>query len=159
MSASPLAPAASELTELATALDRVMSWVRRQSPPSELSMTALTTLARLAVDGPVRISDLARHEGVTQPAMTGLVNRLEGMGLVQRQPDPSDGRAALAVITATGHDFIDRRRRQRATALAGQLSELPAADQAALLAALPALDRLTAPARPPLPTSRTTSTR
>jgi DNA-binding MarR family transcriptional regulator len=142
----PPAPTASpsrDLVDLASALDRVMSWLRRHSPPTELSMTARTTLNRLAVDGPARISELARHEGVTQPAMTGLVNRLETMALVRREADPADGRAALAVLTDSGRTLIEDRRRQRALVLAGQLEELPPGDQQALLAALPALERLT----------------
>jgi DNA-binding MarR family transcriptional regulator len=133
---------ADSLQDLATALDRTLAWLRRNSPPAELSMTARTTLSRLADDGPSRISDLARDEGVTQPAMTSLVNRLEAMGLVQRRADPSDGRAALAAITADGIDYIGTRRRQRAEVLARQLAGLSDDDQRALLVALPALERL-----------------
>jgi len=139
--ASPAAPSAA-VVDLATSLDRVFAWMRRHRPPTSYSMTALTTLARLADDGPARISDLARLGGVTQPAMTGLVNRLEGEGMVRRAADPRDARAALVGLTATGQVWIVERRAERARLLAAELERLPADDLAVLLAAHPALDRL-----------------
>jgi DNA-binding MarR family transcriptional regulator len=139
-----------ELIELAGSLDLLLAWTRRNTPTGEYSLTARTTLARLATEGPARISDLARLEGVTQPAMTGLVNRLEGEGLVRRDPDPSDARASLVALTEAGRQFVEDRRAQRTRMLAAQLEQLDPADQAALLAAGAAVRRLTqlAPTRP-----------
>jgi DNA-binding MarR family transcriptional regulator len=132
-----------ELVELAGSLDMLLAWVRRNTPPSGYSMTARTTVTRLANDGPARISELARLEGVTQPAMTGLVNRLEGEGLVRRDPDPSDARAALVALTGAGRAFVGQRRTQRTQMLAAQLEQLDPADQEALLSAGSAIARLT----------------
>jgi DNA-binding MarR family transcriptional regulator len=132
-----------ELVELAGSLDMLLAWVRRNTPPSEYSMTARTTVTRLANDGPARISDLAKLEGVTQPAMTGVVNRLAGEGLVRRDPDPGDARAALVALTDAGRAFVEHRRAQRTRTLAAQMEQLDPADQAALLAAGSAIARLT----------------
>jgi DNA-binding MarR family transcriptional regulator len=132
----------SRLTDVAASLDALLSWVRRHAPTAGYSMTARTTLARLLTDGPARISDLAKVEGVTQPAMTGLINRLESESLVRRDPDPTHARAALVVLTEAGGLLIAERRAERGRLLAAQLERLPDADQQALLAALPALDRL-----------------
>jgi DNA-binding MarR family transcriptional regulator len=132
----------STLTDVAASLDALLSWVRRHAPAAGYSMTARTTLARLLTEGPARISDLVKLEGVTQPAMTGLINRLESDGLVRRDPDPRDARAALVILTDTGKLMIAERRAERGRLLAAQLERLPQADQQALLAALPALDRL-----------------
>lgn len=106
-------------------------------------MTARTTLARLAAGEPARISDLARLEGVTQPAMTTLVNRLENEGLVGREADPSDARAALVTLTEAGRTFVEQRRVERTRTVAAQLEQLDATDQEALLAAGAAIARLT----------------
>src|SRR5690349_11684183 len=106
-------------------------------------MTAMYTLARLNDDGPARISDLARLEGMTQPGMTSLVNRLEDDGMVVRAADPTDARAALVGLTEAGRGWVVERRAERARVLAGQLQQLAAADVAALLAAMPAMGRLT----------------
>jgi len=139
-----------DLVELAGSLALWMSWLRRSTPAGGLSMTARTTIFRLCTDGPARISDLARAEGVTQPAMTSLVNRLEGQGVVRRTSDPGDARAALVEITAVGRGLVKERRAARTEVLAAQLQRLSPADRRALLAAGPALARLIQqPAVPP----------
>ena len=48
---------------------------------------------------PIRLTALAAKEGVSQPSMTQLIQRLERLGLVTRLADPDDGRAALIGIT------------------------------------------------------------
>jgi DNA-binding MarR family transcriptional regulator len=130
------------LEALAGTVERLVAWLRRNTAVPGYSVTSRLTLARLQADGPARISDLARFEGVTQPAMTGLVNRLEGEGLVTRTADPTDARAALVALTDSGRAFVETRRAERARVLAGRVERLSAADRAAILAALPALDRL-----------------
>lgn len=130
------------LDELAGTVERLVGWLRRTTAVPGYSTTARLTLIRLHADGPARISDLARVEGVTQPGMTGLVNRLETEGLVRRRPDPTDARAALVEITDSGRAFVEARRDERVRALSGRLDRLTDADRAAILAALPALDRL-----------------
>lgn len=128
--------------ELAGCVERLVTWLRRATAVPGYSLTARQTLARLAADGPTRISDLARLEGVTQPGMTGLVNRLETEKLVRRRPDPTDARAALVEATAAGRDFVAARRAERVRVLSDRMDRLDDADRAAILAALPALDRL-----------------
>ena len=129
--------------QIGAALERLVSWLRRNTPARGHSLTLLMTVARLAADGPARVSELARLEGVTQPAMTGLVNRLEAEGMVTRRADPQDARAALVELTDAGRTFVLDRRAERARFLTAQLARLPEPDRRALVAALPALDRLT----------------
>lgn len=45
-------------------------------------------------------SELARLARVEQPSMAQLLNRMERDGLVQRSPDPADGRSRLVSLTA-----------------------------------------------------------
>jgi DNA-binding MarR family transcriptional regulator len=94
--------------------------------------------------GPHRISFLVTQERITQPGMTGIVDRLAAAGLVRRQPDPADGRAALVAITPAGHDYLMSIRRQRAAAVAAHISTLDPAEQRALAAAAAALQALAA---------------
>ena len=93
----------------------------------------LTTQEALRLFGP---------EGVSQPAMTQLVTRLEKEGLAVRGNDPADGRVVVVSITDAGRAALMRRRDGRAEALAVLLARLEPAEHAALVAALPALDRL-----------------
>ena len=130
------------LEELAGCLERLVGWLRRSTAIPGYSVTSRLTLTRLHADGPARISDLARLEGVTQPAMTGLVNRLEGEGLVRRTVDPTDARAALVELTEAGRAFVEARRAERVRVLSARVERLSDADRRAILDALPALDRL-----------------
>ena len=111
-------------------------------PPNSLSLTAASTLRRLADAGTVRLTELAFLEGVTQPAMTQLVSRLEKERLAERVKDASDGRVVLIRITDTGRHALQARRTARADRLHELLAALPDADREAIEAALPALDRL-----------------
>ena len=58
-----------------------------------------------------RPSRIARRLGVSKPAVGQLVAELEREGLVERVPDPSDGRAYLVRPTAkAGHGYREARR-------------------------------------------------
>src|SRR5689334_2188387 len=86
----------------------------RQLSPSGLSLSAASTLATLDRDGARRLTELAVAEGVTQPAMTQIVSRLERDSLAARTADPSDRRVVLVEITSAGRDLLHHRRRVRA---------------------------------------------
>lgn len=132
---------------LAGDLEQVLGLFRSLVQPSELSMTAGATLASLQRNGPSRLTVLAVREGVTQPAMTQLVSRLQDAGLVTREADPADGRVVQVGITDEGKATLARRRARRADGLVGVLARLSAEHRAALAAALPALDALAAARR------------
>ncbi|MET8868870.1 MarR family transcriptional regulator [Nonomuraea sp. NPDC004580] len=142
MQADPPSPQVDEL-ELAAGLARIRTMMRMFDVPRDLSITALSTLANLERLGPRRLTELAVIEGVTQPAMTQLVSKLEREALAERRPDPEDGRVVLVCLTRHGRDELARRRTAQAKRLAELVAELPEADRAAIAAALPALDRLT----------------
>lgn len=127
--------------EVAAGLERLLGLIRWLSPPG-LSLTAAATLTTLDRSGPRRLTELAANEGVTQPAMTQLVGRLEASGLVERCADPEDGRVVHVQLTDSGRDLIARRRAARAERLSRLLGALSPADQDALAAALPAINAL-----------------
>lgn len=127
--------------EVAAGLERLLGLIRWLSPPG-LSLTAAATLTTLDRSGPRRLTELAANEGVTQPAMTQLVGRLEASGLVERCADPEDGRVVHVQLTDSGRDLIARRRAARAERLSSLLGALSPADQDALAAALPAINAL-----------------
>ena len=127
---------------LSTDFERIVGLFRSLSPASGLSMTAAATLASLERLGPQRLTLLAAREGVTQPAMTQLITRLEESGLVRREPSPDDGRVVLVAITEQGRATLARRRSARAERLSGIIAQLSPDHHAALVAALPALDAL-----------------
>jgi DNA-binding MarR family transcriptional regulator len=134
---SAVAAGLDELTRLA---------VRRSGTPRDISFTTASTLSRLEHDGPRRLTSLAIDEGVAQPSMTQLVQRLERQGLVERNRDPDDKRVVWVAITDAGRRLLSDRRTSRAQELAELLATLPPEDEAALatavLAALPVIRRL-----------------
>ncbi|WP_432923646.1 MarR family winged helix-turn-helix transcriptional regulator [Microbispora sp. CA-135349] len=107
-----------------------------------LSFTTLSVLHTLAGDGPKRLTELAGSEQVTQSAITQMVTKLEREGLVERHPDPSDGRAVLVRVTAAGAAIVDGRRAERMARLAELADLLTEAEREAIAAALPALARM-----------------
>src|SRR6516165_10960742 len=135
---------------LAEVFERLIGLFRSLSPASGLSLTAAATLATLERSGPSRLTWLAAREGVTQPAMTQLIARLQDAGLVDRAADPADGRVVQIRITADGLAVLAGRRAVRAERLAGLLDRLSPDEREALAAALPAMDAL-AGARHPEP--------
>ncbi|MGH3425417.1 MAG: MarR family transcriptional regulator [Nocardioidaceae bacterium] len=133
-------PALGEATET---LDALLTVGRRLSPDATLSRTAAYSLGALHRLGPIRLTALAEHEAVSQPAMTGLIRRLEAAGLVTREDDPDDGRAVLVGLTDTGRARVEARRRRYAALIEDMLRDLDPDDLDHLVAALPALRRLT----------------
>ena len=127
---------------LAVDLERIMGLYRSLTAPDGLSLTAAATLAAIDRFGPQRLTALAAREGVTQPAMTQLISRLEDAGLVRRESDPDDGRVVLVTITDEGRATLAHRRDSRAARLADVLARLSPEHLAALSAAQPALDAL-----------------
>jgi DNA-binding MarR family transcriptional regulator len=53
-----------------------------------------------------RLSALARGANMSPQAMGELVDELEELGYVERQPDPTDRRAKLIMLTPRGHECI-----------------------------------------------------
>jgi DNA-binding MarR family transcriptional regulator len=127
----------------AAALHSLVMGATRRVPRS-MSLTSLSTLATLDLTGPRRITDLATVEGVTQPSMTALVKALEVAGLIERQGDPTDGRVTLVTLTEPGSGLVQARRLAGAEAFEQLIGKLPADEAVALIAAIPALERLRA---------------
>jgi len=56
----------------------------------------------------LRMSDLGNQRMLTPSGITRVVVRLERQGLVRREPDPEDGRAAFAALTRPGLEALRR---------------------------------------------------
>jgi len=136
---------------IATGVERLIGLVRSLTPPDGISLTAAATLATLERSGPQRLTALAVQEGVTQPAMTQLIGRLQEAGLVRREADPADGRVVQVWLTDRGRDLLARRRAVRAERLAVILDQISPEHRAALGVALPAIEALASAQRQPRP--------
>jgi DNA-binding MarR family transcriptional regulator len=99
---------------------------------TDLSASAGFAMNRVCREGPLRLTALAAKEGISQPSMTQLIQRLERQGLVTRLADPDDGRAALIGITGHGQALLDDRRRVRRDRLTELLATLTPEEESAL---------------------------
>jgi DNA-binding MarR family transcriptional regulator len=116
--------------------------VRRVDDATGLSAARLSALSVVVFAGPIRISALASAEQVRTPTITPIVAALERDGLVTREPDASDARAALLRATPKGARVMAEGRARRVAALAAELDGLSAADRVALERAVEILERL-----------------
>jgi DNA-binding MarR family transcriptional regulator len=130
------------IADLASVLEDFTRMSIRLPVRQRLSFTTLSVLHTLAGTGPKRLTELTASEQVTQSAITQIVTKLERDGLVERHPDPSDGRAVLVRVTARGAAIVTGRRAERVTRLTELASRLTPAERAAIATALPALARL-----------------
>ncbi|MFR9676235.1 MarR family winged helix-turn-helix transcriptional regulator [Streptomyces sp. TR06-5] len=127
--------------ELVIAVEQVVRYVRRSATAGGLSTAASFALARLGREGPQRLTELARAEGISQPGMTQLIARMERADLVRRTADRHDGRGVRVEATATGLEVFRQRRAERAEALEAVVEGLDEPEQQAVRRALPALAR------------------
>ena len=102
--------------------------------------TQAQTLVRLAARGRSRVSDLAAELGVSQPTLSDAVAALFRKGLLERQPDPEDGRAVRLQLTWAGRAVAEAARVPPPAMLAA-LETLPEADRDAMQRGLVGLIR------------------
>ncbi|HET7722701.1 MAG TPA: MarR family transcriptional regulator, partial [Acidimicrobiales bacterium] len=116
----------------------------RQESSTGLTPSLLSALAVIENHGPLTLGALADHERVAPPSITKVVTKLEADGLVERRPDPTDGRVSHVSTTAAGRALVEESRRRKTTWLAGRLHELGPEAQARLVPALDVLDAILA---------------
>lgn len=104
-------------------------------------MGHLHVLARLQMVGPMPVSRVAEFLGVSAAAATGMVDRMEERGLVERTRDESDRRVVLVGLTSKGRTVLaDIGNRGRAS-LARVLARLDAEELGQLRNGLRAFQR------------------
>mgnify|MGYP001347477487 CR=1 FL=1 len=89
-----------------------------------LSYNQIRVLRRIGALGPTSVSALARALSYDSGGMTRLLDGLEHLALLQRQPDPSDRRALRIVLTPAGEELSGRLITISERVLARTLSEL-----------------------------------
>lgn len=109
---------------------------RARSVHPELQPAAYLLLAYLAESGPQRASAVAEVFGIDKGAISRQVQHLEGLGLVERTPDPDDGRATLLRPTDDARARLVDLQRHRRKYLDERLSDWSDDDLASLVASL-----------------------
>jgi len=101
-------PAGVDQSELIDAMVRtsfvITAVLSKIAAEHELSLTQLRVLAILRQGA---MSDLATHLGLDKSTISGLVDRAEKRGLLQRTPNPSDGRGVDVALTEEGIELAE----------------------------------------------------
>ncbi len=128
--------------DLRPVLLRLARELRKET--EQLGITARqATLLWLVKRSPgLSLAELASEEGISAPAMSGHVDRLERAGLIERVRSDDDRRRVGLRLTEDGLRLLRRVRARRTSWLADRLGELEPAELDAVEAALPALARL-----------------
>ncbi len=130
--------------ELRPAVFRLARHLRQaRADAEELTPSQLSAMGVLLREGELQIGELAAYEQVRAPSMTRLVDHLEGRGLVQRTPSPTDRRACVVGLTAKGTQLLDANRQRRNEWLAVRLEKLTGEERQTLRAAIPILRKVT----------------
>src|SRR3984885_2736069 len=124
-------PAAASQQELVDALVMTsfatMAVLNRIAAEHDLSLTQLRVLAILR-DRRVKMSELTNFLGLDKSTVSGLVDRAEKRGLLQRAPNPHDGRGVDVFLAPSGTWLAERGVAQAAQSLWPMTSALPPAE-------------------------------
>ena len=96
-----------------------------------MSVTQLRMLGILRDREPAML-DLANHLKLEKSSVTGLIDRAEKRGLVERTPAPHDGRAVHVRLTPEGRRLTEQGAAEVYEAMSALLGALPARDRARL---------------------------
>ncbi|MFG2675484.1 MarR family winged helix-turn-helix transcriptional regulator [Streptomyces sp. NPDC048445] len=118
--------------------------VRQVPTGGGLTMPERTALSHLERSGPTTSSALARDVQITAQAMGATLAALRSRGLVERSPDPDDGRRVVLTVSQAGRRELNDKRNARTELIAQGLAggAFTPAELEQLAAAGPLLDRL-----------------
>ncbi|MGA8459615.1 MAG: MarR family transcriptional regulator [Streptosporangiaceae bacterium] len=117
--------------------------LRQTRSDGELTLPESSALTRLDRGGPATASALAKLEQISPQSMGATLGALEAKGLIERRPDPGDGRRAVLSVTDAGSRLLRDKRNARTERLAKALSAgFTPAEIQLLAAASPLLERL-----------------
>jgi DNA-binding MarR family transcriptional regulator len=102
---------------------QAMRYMRRMAG-GPVSLVHLQVLTALESDGPLPMRRLAEAMDVSQASATGIVDRMEDRGLVERLRDDEDRRVVRVALTETGRSTIGALTAERRELLVALLEEL-----------------------------------
>ncbi|MEV6690626.1 MarR family transcriptional regulator [Micromonospora sp. NPDC051196] len=107
---------------------RAISWEIASEVHPNLEPNAYGLLLWLRRSGAIRLTDLATRLGVGKGTLSRQIHGLETLGLVRRDPDPSDRRAAQLSLTEEGQRRFDAARASRLGQIRRALQSWPQRD-------------------------------
>ncbi|RLV50212.1 MarR family transcriptional regulator [Nocardioides mangrovicus] len=121
---------------------RLRRRLREVAGDEELTPSQTSALGRLMREEPMSASALAAAEGVRPQSMAATLDVLHQRGLVERSPDPTDGRRHDLWLTEAAHEFVAGSRRSKEEWLSQALGTLTEAERRTVIEAMALLERL-----------------
>ena len=90
---------------IAYRVEKVLCEATRARGHDDLQLSHLRLVALVGHEGS-RVSEMARHQGVSRQATSVAVQSLESLGYARRESDPHDGRAVRVVLTDAGETLL-----------------------------------------------------
>jgi DNA-binding MarR family transcriptional regulator len=129
-------------SEVRAVVGRVRRRLKELADKDDLTPSQSAVLSRIDKDGPASASELAAAEHVRPQSMAAILAALREADLIQRHPDPEDGRRQVVSLTSAGRHRLQGDRKVRQEWLAQALQDhCTEAERQALLEALAVLDR------------------
>jgi DNA-binding MarR family transcriptional regulator len=128
--------------DLRPVLLRLARELRKETEQLGITARQVTLLWLVTRSPGLSLAELAAEEGISPPALSGNVDRLERAGLLQRVRSQDDRRRVGLELTEDGAKLLRRVRARRTTWLALRMRDLEPSDLEAIEAAIPALLRL-----------------
>jgi DNA-binding MarR family transcriptional regulator len=125
--------------ELRPVLLRLALELRRETEQVGITARQATLLWLVKRSPGLSLAELAAEEGISPPAMSGHVDRLERAGLLERVRATDDRRRVGLELTERGAKLLRSVRARRTTWLARRLQTLEPVQLQAVEAAIPAL--------------------
>jgi len=116
--------------------------LRREVADLGVSAGQATLLVSIARQPGASAAELAAQERMSAAGMSGHIDRMQALGLVRREPDPSDRRRHVLRLTGEGEAVLRKVRSRRTAWLASRLKALSPDELVAVDAALEPLARL-----------------
>jgi DNA-binding MarR family transcriptional regulator len=98
-----------------------------------ISPAQMTLLEKIAKDPGCGVQDIADHLGISPPTVSVGVSKLEESGMVERKPNPEDGRSVQFFPTDKGESLHDKFHKSRLRKFRRLLAGLDSQEQEALL--------------------------
>jgi DNA-binding MarR family transcriptional regulator len=129
---------------LRTAIVRTARRLRQEAAAetSGLTPTSVAALATIERHGPLTPSEIAAIERVKRPTITRTLGCLEREGLIDRAPDPEDGRSSLVSVNGAGRERLRRLRGRKNAYLARRMKDLTDEEVETLERAAEILERM-----------------
>jgi len=130
------------VARLRAVITRLSRQLNASATHEGLTPSQASVLGLIGGRGPLSLAELAKLESLNPTMVSRIVGRLEELGLIRRRQNPDDLRAAWVEITPEGRLMVDRIRESRGQVVSTRLEQLGPEDRDAIIAALPALERL-----------------